>query len=131
MKKNFLWIGVFILLGGVGFALTSFIIGLFGEIDSKGEWGALQSIEYDNRSKSLVKPVIVAQNGVNFLGIPNSNTSGPQIWILLRSDSPPFYKQMPEGSYSLSKEDYQKVQSSGLASSTVLAVLSSHIGSKK
>lgn len=67
---------------------------------------------------------IIKKDEHHFCVVPQSDR---HIWIMLNPQFEPFYKQMPKGSYVLSKEDFLKIQSSGLASGTVLAVLESHI----
>ena len=67
---------------------------------------------------------IVANNDRNYLVIPKANQN---IWIMLKPRYEPYYKQLPSGDYSISKEMFRQVLSSGLASPTVLACLESHI----
>ena len=97
------------------------------DIESKTEWGNLQSVSQNFDGKALSTSEIVSREGMSFFCVVSPDSPYERVWILLHPNSPPYYKQMPEGSYNISKEDYQKVQASGLASSTVLAVLSSHI----
>jgi len=95
---------------------------------SKAEWADLQGTEYNLRSKPVKEATIVEKE---FLEIPGSQSSSSGLVILLNAKAEPYYKQMPEGFYRLSQADLTKVQSSGLASSTVLAVLSSHVDPNK
>ena len=67
------------------------------------------------------------RDGYDYCILPHT---GGHVWIMLKPRFEPFYKQMPHGQYSLSKQDFQKIQASGLASSTVLECLASHIENK-
>ncbi|MCE0484134.1 MAG: hypothetical protein LV479_07845 [Methylacidiphilales bacterium] len=96
-------------------------------IESKTEWGNLQSINQNYGGKPISNPEIVSKDGTAYFCVVSSDSLKQRIWILLNPSSSPYYKQMPEGDYSINKDDYQKVKSSGLASSTVLEVLSSHV----
>jgi len=70
---------------------------------------------------------IVARDGYDYCVLPRS---GGHVWIMLKPRFEPFYKQMPHGQYTLSKQDFEKILASGLASSTVLECLASHIDDK-
>jgi hypothetical protein len=68
----------------------------FGE---KSEWSTLQAIESGTRNTALNAPVVRSMHDREVLGVRGE--SGKNIWILLRTESPPFYKQMPSGQYDL------------------------------
>jgi hypothetical protein len=95
-------------------------------IESKAEWADLQRIESDLHSKPVTEATIVFAGDRSFLEIPGSTSSGFGLVVLLRAKAEPYYKQMPEGTYRLTQRDLAKVTASGVVSSTVLAVLSSH-----
>jgi hypothetical protein len=79
----------------VGFVVKSCsspeVVETFGE---KSEWSTLQAIEFQTRNKPLSEPVVRLVSEREVLGVKGA--SGANIWILLRTESPPFYKQMPE-----------------------------------
>jgi hypothetical protein len=61
---------------------------------AKQEWSTLQGVEYENRGKPLHGAVILDLQGFQVLGAPaRSGTSN--VWVLLRSKSQPYYKQVP------------------------------------
>jgi hypothetical protein len=97
------------------------------DIESKIEWGDLQAISQKYSGESITKTEIVPWEGRYFLGIVSSQSNSVKIWVLLNPKSPPYYKQFPEGIYTMSKEEFEMVKTSNSASSTVLAVLFSHV----
>lgn len=117
------------LSGAVGFVVKSCsspeLVETFGE---KSEWSTLQAIESQTRDNLLSEPVVrlVAEREV--LGVRGA--SGRNIWILLRTQSPPFYKQLPEGQYDLPLPLVEKLQREQRLSYTVDAVLQSHLRQK-
>jgi hypothetical protein len=110
----------------VGFVVKSCsspeLVETFGE---KSEWSTLQAIEFQTRNKPLSEPVVRLVSEREVLGVKGA--SGANIWILLRTESPPFYKQMPEGQYDLPVSLVEKLQHEGRLSYTVGAVLRSHV----
>jgi hypothetical protein len=112
--------------------LGGFVFRMFHDPSSQGlqakeEWADLQSIEAELGGKLLKETTIVPLRNSAVLEIPGAQSGGPGIVILLSAKAEPYYKQMPEGTYRLTPADYQKVEASGDASETVLAVLSSHV----
>jgi hypothetical protein len=101
------------------------LVETFGE---KSEWSILQAIEFQARDNPLSEPVVrlVAEREV--LGVKGA--AGENIWILLRTESPPFYKQMPEGQYDLPVTFVEKLRRERRLSYTVGAVLRSHVRQK-
>jgi hypothetical protein len=97
----------------------------FGE---KSEWSALQAIESGTRSAALNAPVIRSMHDHEVLGVRGE--SGENIWILLRTESPPFYKQMPSGQYDLPVSLVDQLEKERRLSYTVAVVLRSHVRSK-
>jgi hypothetical protein len=94
----------------------------FGE---KSEWSTLQGIESQSREESLREPVVRSVGDREVLGV--RGTSGRNIWILLRTESPPFYKQMPDGQYDLPSALVEKLAHEQRLSYTVGIVLRSHV----
>jgi hypothetical protein len=94
----------------------------------KSEWSTLQAIEFQTRDNLLNEPVVRLVSKREVLGVRGA--SGRNIWILLRTESPPFYKQMPEGQYDLPVTLVEKLQREHRLSYTVDAVLQSHLRQK-
>ena len=92
---------------------------------NKSEWGCLQSVEYENRGKGITGVEFMKRDGHDLVCIPDH---GRNIWVMLRAEGAPYYKQMPaDENFSLSKTDYQKIVDANIASPTVLACLKSHL----
>jgi len=101
------------------------LVETFGE---KSEWSTLQAIEFETRNNPLSEPAVRIVSEREVLGVRGA--SGENIWILLRTESPPFYKQMPEGQYDLPVTLVEKLQREHRLSYTVGAVLRSHVRQK-
>ena len=97
----------------------------FGE---KNEWSILQEIEHQTRQTLLSEPVVRKIFDHEVLGV--KGTSGTNIWILLRTESPPFYKQIPDGQYDVPLDLVEKLDHEHRLSYTVGAVLRSHVRQK-
>ncbi len=113
----------------VGFAVKACsspeLIETFGE---KSEWSTLQAIELETRNAALNAPVVRNMHDREVLGVKGK--SGENIWILLRTESPPFYKQMPSGQYDLPASLVDQLQNERRLSYTVAGVLRSHVHKK-
>jgi hypothetical protein len=64
---------------------------------SKSEYGALQITEYEARNSPLSDPIVRKVQGFELLGVRGQN--GQNVWVLLRAQAEPYYKQMPPGAY--------------------------------
>ena len=106
----------------VKFCSNPELVETFGE---KSEWSTLQAIESQTRNIPLTEPVVRLVSEREIIGVKGS--SGQNIWILLRTESPPFYKQMPEGQYDLPAALVEKLQRERRLSYTVGEVLRSHV----
>lgn len=93
---------------------------------TKNEWSILQGIEYSNRHKNIQMPKQITAQGYDILGVKNMAGNG-YIWIMLWPKSPPFYKQIPDGNYVLSKKLIYKLVQNHKISSTVEEALDSHV----
>ena len=113
----------------VGFVVKSFsspeLVETFGE---KSEWSTLQAVELQTRDNPLSEPIVRLVSEREVLGVRGA--SGRNIWILLRTESPPFYKQMPDGQYDLPGPLVEKLQREHRLSYTVDSVLRSHVRQK-
>jgi hypothetical protein len=64
---------------------------------SKSEYAALQSAEYQARGMPLREPVNRGVHGFELLGVAGQNSQN--VWVLLRARAEPKYKQTPAGVY--------------------------------
>ncbi|MDQ2821525.1 MAG: hypothetical protein M3Y65_14235 [Pseudomonadota bacterium] len=101
------------------------LIETFGE---KSEWSTLQAIEAENRNAALNAPLVRSMHDREVLGVKGE--SGENIWILLRTESPPFYKQMPSGQYDLPTSLVDQLEKERRLSYTVTVALRSHARKK-
>ena len=96
------------------------------ELASKPEWSIVQAVEWRHRDNPGNKIEVVKVDEYSLVGIPVGD-SGKEIWIMLDPRNPPFYKQIPQDTYRLSKEDLKMILASGVVTSTVENCLKSHI----
>ena len=87
----------------------------------KTEWSVLQSVEFDNRGVPIQGPVIKKVQGFEVLGL--RGVKGSNVWILLKPQAPPFYKQLPSESYLVPKALVEQLIRERRLSYTVEAVL--------
>lgn len=128
MKRSLLPCGAVVLAlsGATGFLVHACASPDLVETPSeKAEWSVLQRIEYQERERPLQKPSIRTVGDSEVLGV--RGLYNQNIWILLKVQSPPFYKQMPEGNYELSPAFVAQLQKERRISYTVAQVLRSHI----
>ena len=62
----------------------------------------------------------------NLICVPGKGVS-KRIWIMMDAKSPPFYKQIPDGNYSLSEAQLAEIRQSTNPISTVIEALRSHV----
>ena len=98
------------------------LVETFGE---KAEWSVLQSIEFQERERVLPEPSIRAVGSSEVLGVRGQ--AGGNIWLLLKVQSPPYYKQIPEGNYEISAGLLSQLEKERRVSYTVSHVLRSHV----
>ena len=91
----------------------------------KSEWATLQAVESKTRNAPLSAPVIRSMHDREVLGVKGE--AGENIWILLRTEAPPYYKQMPGGQYDLPDALIDQLEKERRISYTVGAVLRSHV----
>lgn len=94
----------------------------------KAEWSVLQTIEFENRATPIGEPVLSVVSGHEVLGV--RSIKGENVWVLLKPAAPPFYKQVPQGNYEVSKELFERLKGEHRLSYTVEQVLASHVGVK-
>jgi len=124
----------------IGLAVAAFLVicgwlvyhGIFSneELASKPEWSIVQAASSQDRDKPGNKIELVKIDEYSVVGIPVHDTR-KEIWIMLNPRNPPYYKQIPQGSYTLSKEDLKTILASGVVISTVERCLESHVEAPK
>jgi hypothetical protein len=120
---------------GIGFAIAVFIFcgwlvyrGIISneELASKPEWSIVQAVSSQDRDKPGNKIELEKIDEYSVVGIP-IHDDRKEIWIMLNPRNPPYYKQIPKGNYTLSKEDLKTILASGVVISTVENCLESHV----
>ena len=64
---------------------------------SKAEYAALQTAEQQGRGTPLKEPTLREVHGRLVLGVPSAAEGN--VWVLLRAEAEPFYKQAPADVY--------------------------------
>lgn len=94
----------------------------------KAEWVILQTVESENRSTQITTPIFLTIQDHEVMGVRGFQNQN--IWVLLKVESPPYYKQIPKGNYELSKEVIDQLVKEHHLSYTVKHALESHMSSK-
>jgi hypothetical protein len=92
----------------------------------KQEWSILQGLEFDSRGRTLAGVVFESRDDYEAMAVQSTDGSTP-VWILLKPQAAPFYKQLPAGSYQVSQATLDELVRDGRVSSTVEEVLRSHV----
>jgi len=129
MKRLFIGLAVALVLVICGWVAYRALF-LNEELASKAEWSVVQSVESQHRDKLTAKIEVVKLDEYSLVGIP-VHDSRKEIWIMLNPRNPPYYKQLPEGSYTLSKKDLESILASGVVISTVENCLASLVEAAK
>jgi hypothetical protein len=120
----------------VTIVLLTFIVGAIGyvtwqaftseELRSKPEWSVVQMVEWKHRGETNNAIEFVTVDKYSLVGI-TAHDPKEKIWIMLNAKNPPYYKQIPAGNYTLSKEEFKTIIASNIISSTVANCLESHV----
>lgn len=92
----------------------------------KEEWGILQDLEYSSRYKKNIKFEIIEKSEYAIAVIPHDRGTGA-IFIMLNPKSAPFYKQIPNQLFNISKDQFNEIMKNKAIISTVEEALRSHI----
>jgi hypothetical protein len=118
MKKIFILI--LIILAGM------LVIAIYYDSGSKSEYLALQVLEQAERKTMITNAEIRTKHGYIIAGF--RATSGKEnTWVLLNAKHSPYYKQMPQVPFTLTRADMDKIRRMPEVSETVLAVLETRI----
>jgi len=91
----------------------------------KHEWSILQVLESRGRGTPISGLEFTQHEEYRILALPA--VTGERIWIMLKPQSPPYYKQMPHTDYTLTEEQYREIVDTQRPISTVDECLSSHV----
>lgn len=91
----------------------------------KAEWSILQAIEFQERSNLLSQPTFRKIGTSEVLGLRDMR--GKNTWVLLKVQSPPYFKQMPTANFEVPKALVDQLAKESRASYTVVQVLRSHV----
>ena len=95
-------------------------------VGDKSEWALLQGLELENRGQVPSGPVLSSLQQYDFLAVPSLDRK-VRICVMLWPKSPPFYKQMPDGNFEISRELLLRLRAEHKVSSTVANALGSHV----
>ena len=95
-------------------------------VGDKFEWSILKGAEIQGHGKIPASPEFTTSQGYELMAVPSLDGKA-RIWVMLWPESPPFYKQMPAGNFSISREFWLKLQADHKVSSTVSSALRSHV----
>jgi hypothetical protein len=91
----------------------------------KTEWSILQSLEATHRDTPIHEIEFSEEDGYHIVCLPRVSDQ-KRVWIMVDPKSPPYYKQLPSGNYSLTKDQINMIREKTNPTSTVLQVLESH-----
>ncbi len=97
----------------------------FDELGSKSDYSVLQHFEFEWRGKTITDPRLEKLGDAEVLGVPALTGHGT-VWILLKPNGSPFYKQSMDANYVVQKALVERLLTEKRVSPTVAAVLSSH-----
>jgi hypothetical protein len=91
----------------------------------KHEWSILQALESEHRTRPVEGVEFVQRHGYHIACVAGDGAQ--RVWIMLAPRHPPFYKQLPQGRYSLARAQFDRLTATRQASSTVEEALASHV----
>jgi len=97
----------------------------FDELGSKSDYSVLQHFEFEWRGKTISEPQLEKLGDAEVLGVPALAGHGT-VWILLKPNGSPFYKQSIDANYVVQKALVERLLAEDRVSPTIAAVLSSH-----
>ena len=119
----------------LAFAILSLPLALLGcgragdgyeSFSAKREYSILQGLEFKHRGETITQIEFQKHDEYWVICLPRSGDSS-RLWIIADPKSPPFYKQMPEGDYILTKAQLEDIRQKVNPISTVIAALASHV----
>jgi hypothetical protein len=112
--------------------LTSLSTLLLGcdELGTKSEYQALQSVWVTERNSLVPSGEIRKLNGYIIVAF-HPEYRGENIWVLLNPKHPPYYKQIPQTNFTISRKEFDAIRRIQGISETVIAVLATRISSNE
>jgi hypothetical protein len=92
---------------------------------SKVEWSVVQAVQAQSKEADD-RITFATLNNYSLVGIAVPDKR-KMVWIMLNPKNPPYYKQLPPGNYTLSKDELNALLQSGVVTSTVERCLESHV----
>jgi hypothetical protein len=93
---------------------------------SKYEWSILQNLESSSREQLDLSFQLLKVDVYSIVLLPNNGGKGA-IYIMLNPKSPPYYKQMPNKQFTITKDQFRQILSTDAIISDVEEALRSHI----
>jgi hypothetical protein len=116
-------LGRIALLVGVACVPILYLVGsCYKEFGSKAEYSVLQLVEERERNSSIPDVTFRVVNGYTVAGFPADGHKG-NVWILLHPKHSPYYKQVPQLQFTISRNVMDRVRHTEDVSDTVIAVL--------
>jgi hypothetical protein len=110
----------------LGQAFAALLLAALAACDAKGpespkakhEFSVLQALEFEGRGTPLQEPIVREVQSLSVLGV--AGQGGQNVWVLLRAESEPYYKQMPPGvSYVVPSTLVERLEREGRVSAEV------------
>jgi hypothetical protein len=96
---------------------------------SKGEYSVLQVVEYEHRQTPVSGVQVIEKNGYLVAGF-RPDGANENVWVLLNARHEPYYKQMPDTPFKVSKETLDTIRRTPGVSKEVLAALEERLSSQ-
>jgi hypothetical protein len=95
----------------------------------KYECSILESLEARYRDAPISSIELSQHEAYRIISL--RSTTGERLWIMLNPKSAPYYKQIPQGEYAISEDEYWQIVLDWHPISTVDECLSSHVRRKQ
>jgi hypothetical protein len=96
---------------------------------SKEEYGVLQVVEYEHRQTPVSGVEVIEKNGYLVAGFRPDGVD-ENVWVLLNARYVPYYKQMPDTSFKVSRETLDTIRRTRGVRKDVLAALEDRLSSQ-
>lgn len=91
----------------------------------KHEWSVLEVTVAGARKTAICAPEFTEEEGYRVVCL--TGVTGGRVWVMLNPKSAPYYKQMPQSDYILTRKQFDLVVRVGHPISTVVECMSSHL----
>lgn len=93
---------------------------------SKEEYSILQVVEYEHRDMPISTVEIVERSGYSLAGFQAENKN-KNVWVLLNPRYPPYFKQVPDSTFNVSRQALEIIRRTPDVSKDVLAALEARV----